>query len=97
MHKSTDAAALADRIKRGGYSSAELEAILGVSQATVSRLRNGRIALSKRHLLVLQRHEAEGDREGSLDECLSDLRRRADVDPALRALLLSLSKIMHNA
>jgi transcriptional regulator with XRE-family HTH domain len=97
MHSQTDAEALADRIKRGGYSSAELEVILGVSQATVSRLRNGRIALVRRHLLVLQRHEAKGDREGSLDDCLLDLRRRADVDPALRALLLSLGKIMHNA
>lgn len=97
MHNLTDAEELADRIKRGGYSSAELEVILGVSQATVSRLRNGRIALSRRHLLVLQRHEAKGDLEGSLDECLSDLRRRAEVDPAVRALLLSLNKIMHNA
>lgn len=97
MHETADATALAERIRRSGYTSAALEAIFGVSQATVSRLRNARIARVERHVRALDRHEADRSREGSLDECLAGLRRRAEVDPALRDLLFSLGRVMQDA
>lgn len=97
MNRFSHAEELAERLNKSKMGSREVEALFGVSQATVSRLRRGKISRVAPYVMLLDRHDASRRSDQSMDDCIQLLRARADDDPALRILLIQLSNIMRNA
>lgn len=96
MASSADQARIDDLLTRTGMNDREVGELIGVSQPTVWRLRNGRIRNVSRHMQTLERHLGLARREPSDAEMIADLVGYARGVPALREALQSLHRLMHN-
>ena len=92
MDKSFAQIRLAATISRSGLSEAQVAAVLGVSQATVSRLKNCLIQKVGKYQSVLDRHLGVSPSDGA-DE-IQDLIAMATLSPPLRAALLAIRRLM---
>jgi transcriptional regulator with XRE-family HTH domain len=86
-------ARLSAAIKRSGMTEAQLAKIFDVSQSTISRLKNGKIAKVSTYLQKLTEFLGPSYSEGDGD--FSELVALAKSSPALREALLALQRLMH--
>lgn len=94
MASSAEQARLEDLLTRTGLNDRQVGEIIGVSQPTVWRLRNGRIGKVGKHLAALERHLGIGAEIVSDAQMIADLVGYSHRIPALRAALTSLHKLM---
>lgn len=94
MRLSIEQAHLNDLLIRTGLNDRQASEILGVSQPTVWRLRNGRIRKVEKHLVALERHLGIGTETISDAEMIADLVGYSHRLPAFRAALISLHRLM---
>ncbi|MDR3488256.1 MAG: helix-turn-helix transcriptional regulator [Bradyrhizobium sp.] len=80
-------------IRRSGMTDAELATALGVNQSTISRLKHGRIAKVLKHQKKLD--EYLGLRVDGVTDDLSELIAMSQSSPALREVLVTLQRLMH--
>ena len=80
-------------IRRSGMTNAELAVALGVNQSTISRLRRGKIAKILKYQKKLDEY-LEPKAEGVTDD-LSELVAMAQYNAALREVLVTLHRFMH--
>jgi ribosome-binding protein aMBF1 (putative translation factor) len=92
MHKTLAHARLFVTIGRSGMTDAELAAVLGVNQSTISRLKHGKIAKVGRHQRKLDEYLGLGG--GDRTDDLSELIAMAQSSPALREALVALQRLM---
>jgi transcriptional regulator with XRE-family HTH domain len=92
-----DQARLEDLLARTGMNDRQIGELIGVSQPTIWRLRNGRVVDVRKHLDALERHLGLADAGLSDEEMIANLVRYSRAVPALRDALLSLHRIMHNS
>jgi ribosome-binding protein aMBF1 (putative translation factor) len=92
MQKTFAQGILSATMGRSGMTDAELAAVLGVNQSTISRLKHGKIAKVAKHQRRLDRHLGLGAGDGADD--LSELIALARASPALREALFALQRLM---
>lgn len=85
-------ALLSIAIVRSGMTEAQLAEVLGVTQSTVSRLKNGKIAKFSSYQRKLDKHFGQGSK-GRPDD-FSELIALAQSSPALREALIALQRLM---
>ncbi len=76
-------------------TDAEVAAVLGVNQSTVSRLKNAKIAKVLKYQHKLDGHLGAG-RASQADD-FSELMAMAQASPSLREVLLALQRLMHES
>lgn len=91
------AAEFARRLNASGYSGRDLEQILMVGQSTVSRLRHGLIRDVRRHVAAFDGRTAKAVEDAELERMSAELLSRGRVDPAVRALIADICRVMHIA
>lgn len=92
MEKTIAQARLIFAIERCGMTEAKLAEVLGVSQSTVSRLKNGRIAKVFEYQQKLDA-VLSSETKGQPDD-FSELMMLAHSSPALREALTALQRLM---
>jgi len=73
-------------------TTAELAAVLGVNQSTISRLEHGKIAKISKYQEKLDEYLGYGASDGIDD--FSELLAMAQFSPALRETLIALQRLM---
>jgi len=95
MDRSLAQARLLTTIECSGLTDAQLAAVLGVNQSTVSRLKNGLIRKVAKYQLILDaRLASERPQDG---QELSELVAMAKVSPTLRDALLAIQRLMRES
>ena len=92
MDKSFAQIRTAATISRSGLSEAQVAAILGVSQSTVSRLKNCLIRKVEKYQSVLDRHLGASPSDGTSE--FQDLFAMATLSPPLRDTLIAIQRLM---
>lgn len=92
MQKTFAQTRLSAAIQRSSLTDAELAAVLGVNQSTISRLKHGKIAKVAKYQRKLDEHLGAGP-AGRTDD-LSELVAMAQLSPALREALVALQRLM---
>lgn len=95
MKKTIAQARLAITIARSGMTEAQLAAVLGVTQPTVSRLKNGKIAKISGYQRKLDEHLGN-ESKGQPDD-FSELMILAQSSPALHDALIALQRLMQES
>lgn len=92
MEKSFAQIRMAATISRSGLSDAQIAVVLGVSQPTVSRLRNCLIQKVGKYQLALDRHLGTSPSDGTGE--IRDLFAMAMLSPPLRNALIAIQRLM---
>ena len=95
MLVSPSAPQFAEFLSHAGLSDARLVNLFGVSQSTVSRLRNGKIKKIGKYWVTLQESGAlTGGTDEQFAERMAELQKAAKSSSALRVLLENLHNFM---
>lgn len=92
MKKTIAQALLSIAIVRSGLTEAQIAGVLGVTQSTVSRLKNGKIAKVSRYQQKLD--DYFGHEPMVHQNEFSELMALAQSSPALREALIALQRLM---
>jgi transcriptional regulator with XRE-family HTH domain len=92
MEKTMAQARLCIIIARSGMTEAQLAEVLGVTQPTVSRLKNGKIAKVSSYQRKME--EYLGNESMEKPDDFSELMMLAQSSPALREALIALQRLM---
>jgi predicted transcriptional regulator len=92
MKKTIAQALLSIAIVRSGLTEARIAEVLGVTQSTVSRLKNGRIAKVSSYQEKLDDYLGHGSKVQQNE--FSELMALAQSSPALREALIALQRLM---
>lgn len=92
MKKTMAQALLSVSIMRSGMTEAQIAGVLGVTQSTVSRLKNGKIAKVSDYQQKLD--DYLGHESKAQPDDLSELMAMAQSSPALREALIALQRFM---
>jgi hypothetical protein len=87
-------ARLNDLLLRTGLNDREIGDVLGFSQSTVWRMRNGKISKLDKHIMALEAHLGISGQGASDAEMIADLVGYSRQVPALRETLIALYALM---
>jgi predicted XRE-type DNA-binding protein len=95
MKKTMAQALISIAIVRSGMTEAQMAKVLGVTQSTVSRLKNGKIAKVSSYQRKLDDHLGHESKVQGDD--FSELMALAQSSPALREALIALQRLMRES